>query len=149
MFVCTVKWNKKAALLAVGAAALLICLLIALMSTGGSDGCRAKTNEERVEFLNSLGWEVNPEPSEVRDIVIPKEFSDIYETYNQLQQQQGYDLSEFKGMPATLYTYEILNYSGYNGKVVAELYVINDLIAGGDIHSLELDGFMHGLSAQQ
>lgn len=148
MFVCTLKWNKKTALLTVLGVALVLCVLIVVIGYGGRSnaGCKAKTNDERVEFLQSLGWEVTEEPVETRSIVIPKEFSSIYEAYNELQRSQGYDLSKYRGMEATLYTYEVLNYSGYDGHVVAELYVVNDRIVGGDVHSLELDGFMHGLS---
>ncbi|MEG2643565.1 MAG: DUF4830 domain-containing protein, partial [Eubacterium sp.] len=73
------------------------------------------------------------------------EFSPVYDAYNKLQISQGYDLSEYCGLEAKIYTYSIVNYSGYTGKVVADLYVRNGEIIGGDVHSLALDGFMHGL----
>ncbi len=147
MFVCTLKWNKKTALMIILITALVLCLLIvAIGLSGRRGGCKAETNEERIEFLQSLGWEVEPDPMDFRDVVIPKEFSPVYEQYNDLQKAQGYDLSKFCGQSATLYTYRVTNYTGYDGNVVAELYVIDGRIAGGDVHSLELDGFMHGLS---
>ncbi len=147
MFVCTLKWNKKTALAIVLIIALILCvLIIAIGAAGrGGGGCRAQTNEERVEYLESQGWEVNDEPVETKEIVIPKEFSSVYESYNELQKAQGFDLSKYCGQKAELYTYEVENYSGYQGHVVAELYVIDGRIVGGDVHSLELDGFMHGL----
>ena len=150
MFVVTLKWNKKLALIIIIAVAVLLCALV--LAIGNSDKedspeptATVKSNDDRVQFLQSLGWEVNPEPVGQKDIVIPREFSKVYEAYNKLQKSQGYDLSEYCGLQAKVYTYSITNYTGYVGDVVAEIYVINNKIIGGDIHSLALDGFMHGL----
>lgn len=148
MFVYTVKWNKKTALTVVIAAAVIICALIFIIGAGGNDGpsCTVRNNEDRVEFLLSLGWEVDAEAVSERTIIIPQEFSEIYSAYNELQIAQGYDLSQYCGLEATVYTYPITNYSGYSGRVVLDLYVLNYEVVGGDVHSLELDGFMHGLT---
>lgn len=149
MFVLTLKWNKKIALLVVLAVAVLLCVLIFAIGSGsrGTDAVSqsVKTNEDRVKFLQNLGWEVDPTPISEKTVVIPKEFSDIYDTYNGLQLDQGYDLSLYRGMEATIFTYTVTNYTGYSGTVVADLYVVNSRVVGGDIHSLALDGFMHGL----
>ena len=149
MFIYTVKWNKKLALAILIALALLLCLLIILSRTGAVEESgntqKLRTNTQRIEFLESLGWEVSEEPVDEKVIVIPKEFSNIYTEYNKLQIAQGYDLSQYCGLEVTIYTYNIYNYSGYSGTVVAELYILNHEIIGGDIHSLSFDGFMHGL----
>ncbi|MDR0952119.1 MAG: DUF4830 domain-containing protein [Oscillospiraceae bacterium] len=150
MFVYTVKWNKKTALLIILIAALVICALILLIGAlkGSGSGARVSNTQERVEYLESLGWEIQPESEIERSVVIPREFSEIYSAYNQLQLAQGYDLSKYCGLNVNVYTYSILNYKGYTGHVVAEVYVYNSEIVGGDVHSLELDGFMHGLKAK-
>lgn len=149
MFIYTVKWNKKLALAIIIALALLLCLLIILSHVGSSEQSigtqKLRTNAQRIEFLESLGWEVSEEPIEEKIIVIPKEFSNVYTEYNKLQIAQGYDLSKYCGLEVTIYTYNIYNYSGYSGTVVTELYILNHEIIGGDVHSLSLDGFMHGL----
>lgn len=148
MFVYTVKWNRKTAVLIILIAALILCALVLAIGAGGKGGPSGKVrnNEERVQFLESLGWEVCDEPVSERNIVIPQEFSSIYTSYNELQLAQGYDLSKYCGLEATVFTYTIENYSGYTGNVVADLYVLNYEVIGGDVHSLELDGFMHGLT---
>lgn len=148
MFVYTIKWNKKTALIIILIAALIICALILAISAGGKSGpsSTVRNNGERVEFLQSLGWEVAEDPVQERVIIIPQDFSEIYSAYNDLQIAQGYDLSQFCGLEATVYTYTLLNYSGYTGNVVVDLYVLNFEVIGGDVHSLELDGFMHGLT---
>jgi hypothetical protein len=153
MFVFTFKWNRKTALLIVIAAAALLCALI--LFSGGSSGRKAggalmvRTNEDRVKFLENLGWETEDEPIEEKTVIIPKEFSKIYGKYNKLQLAQGFDLSQYRGLEATIYTYAVKNYSGYTGNVVADLYVLSYEVIGGDIHSLALDGFMHGLYKKQ
>ncbi len=147
MFVYTVKWNRATALIIVIVAALVIIGIVLAVGAAGRGGktTTVRDNADRVSFLQSCGWEVEEEPVSERTIVIPKDFSDIYTEYNKLQIAQGYDLSRQCGLEATIYTYRVLNYSGYSGNVVAELYVLNFEIIGGDVHSLELDGFMHGL----
>lgn len=148
MFVLTMKWNKKTAVLIVAAAALLLAVIIMLCGKSGAPsgaGQLLDTNDARVSFLESLGWEIDSEPVEEKCIVIPQEFSAVYEEYNRLQQAQGFDLSNFCGMEATIYTYAVHNYEGYVGGVVADVYICKGELIGGDIHSLALDGFMHGL----
>lgn len=150
MVVYTLKWNKKTALLVILSVAAILCaLILGIRGSGGSpsqaDDMSVKTNTDRIKFLQNLGWETEETPIEEKIVVIPKAFSAVYERYNQLQLSQGYDLSDYRGMEVTIYTYKVTNYANYNGNVVAELYVAGNRVVGGDIHSLSLDGFMHGL----
>jgi len=151
MFVFTFKWNKKVALLIIAIAVLILCAVIFSIASGGKSagegsGTAVKTNADRVKYLENRGWHVAENPVEEKNVVIPKEFSKVYETYNKLQLEQGFDLSKYGGLEATIYTYTVENYSGYAGNVVADLYVLNYRVIGGDVHSLAVDGFMHGLS---
>ncbi len=50
------------------------------------------TGEERLAFLTSFGWEAEAEPQDVREVVIPAKFNDVYAAYNTMQQAQGFDL---------------------------------------------------------
>lgn len=147
MYVVTMKWNKKSAVLVVLLVALLLAVIILLSgrNSSSSDGQLLNTNEARVGYLESLGWQVDAEPLEEKCIIIPNEFSDVYKEYNRLQQAQGFDLSRFCGREATIYTYSVHNYEGYVGGVVADVYICKGELIGGDVHSLALDGFMHGL----
>jgi hypothetical protein len=65
-----------------------------------------------------------------------------------MQKQQGCDLKRFAGKNATLYSYEVTNYPS-SDVVVADLYIINNRVVAGDIHSTSLDGFMHTLTANK
>lgn len=102
-------------------------------------------NAGRIAFLSSFGWQVDEEPWEILEIVIPDEFDNVYEQYNQLQQKQGYDLTRWHGKTARRYTYRILNYPNPPGTVYANLIVCDGQIIAGDVSSVALNGFMHGL----
>ena len=104
---------------------------------------RGETNEQRVEYLKGFGWELSNEPTECTEVVIPKKFDETYESYNLLQQTQGFDLSRYKGKKVMRYTYEITNYPTSAENVFATLLVCDKKIIGGDVSSTSLGGFMH------
>lgn len=108
----------------------------------------AKTNEERVVFAQSFGWEVDTEPAEVLEVIIPKEFDSVYEEYNSLQKKQGFDLSRYAGKRCKRYSYVIVNHPSAPGEVRVNLLLYGDKIIGGDVCSTEAGGFMHGFAAQ-
>lgn len=118
----------------------------ALAPGGGRLSLRnADQNQARVEFLTGLGWQIDPEPVEVEDVVIPLEFDQVYENYNQLQQEQGFDLSAYAGRQVLRCTYRVLEHPSGQSEVRANLLVCGTRLIGGDVCSLQLDGFMHGL----
>lgn len=104
----------------------------------------AKTNEQRVEFLTSFEWEIEQEADEIVDVKIPEEFDDVYENYNALQKRQGCDLKKYAGKRCKRYTYIVTNYPGKPENIRANLLVVNGKLVGGDICSIELEGFIHG-----
>lgn len=112
----------------------------------GRGNYSGETNKERVAFLQSFGWEIDPEPAEVRKIMIPAQFDDVYTAYNAMQKAQGFDLEPYAGEVCTQYKYKINNYPNET-EVYATLLVYGKVIIGGDISSAETDGFMHGFAA--
>lgn len=105
-----------------------------------------ETEEQRLEFLKGLGWETSEEPINCREVVIPEEWNDVYEKYNELQLQQGFDLEKFRGKTAQIYTYTVLNYDGKAENMVANLVVCNGKLIAADVSCTELGGFMQGIS---
>lgn len=106
------------------------------------------SNEDREAYLTSLGWEYDVNCTE-KQVKIPAQFNDTYTRYNEIQQKQGFDLSEYKGRDVTVYTYNIKNFSGYENRdcIFANLIVCDNKLIGGDICSTSAsDGFMQGLS---
>ena len=133
----------------------LICCCLAIVlivsipqetTTAKTKNLRGETNEQRVEYLESFGWEIIEEPTESTEVVIPSEFDETYESYNLLQQTQGFDLSKYKGKKVMRYTYSVKNYPSDSAEnVCATLLVSDKKIIGGDISSTSLGGFMHSL----
>ncbi len=108
----------------------------------------AENAEQRENFAEQFGWEIDSEPVEVREVVIPSQFGDVYEKYNQIQLEQGFDLTEHKGERVKRWTYRVTNYPNVVDDVYINILIREGKVIGGDVCSTALDGFMHGFSAQ-
>lgn len=104
------------------------------------------TNQKRVAFLQSYGWNVKDTPLEVVEITIPEKFNSVYENYNRIQKDQGFDLTRYQGKRVKRWTYRIVDYPGTADEVRGNLLIYNDRVIGGDISTVALNGFMHGFS---
>jgi hypothetical protein len=108
---------------------------------------KVKTNDDRIKFLSQFGWTVDNTCIEEADITIPAEFDKVFLGYNEIQKQQGLNLGKYKRKDMTRYTYEITNYPNYSGTVYANLLVYRNKVVGGDICSADVNGFIHGFTA--
>ena len=115
--------------------------------TASAQKISCATDEERVNYLTSLGWEFGSLREKV--ITIPADFNKVYQNYNAIQKKQGFDLEPYKGKTASLYTYNISNYKG-NDNVIANLIVCDGVLIGADLcdPSAE-DGFLTGLTKNE
>ena len=159
MLVMTAKVNKTKIILALGAVVVTIVLLLALFG-GGNDSAEptasttpaADTNDARVKFLTDLGWEVTASPTESMQVKIPKESTEVFDRYNELQKSQGFDLSKFAGKTVMRYVYQINNYPNATEPVYATLLVYKDQIIGGDITNTapggKIQGFVKNAASQ-
>ena len=154
MFMFTAKFNKKFAIAIVLALAVVLCLIIVF--AGGrsrsdnsvqtmATSTVVKNNDQRVQFLNGLGWDVEESAVDEQSVVIPREFNSVYEEYNKIQLQQGFDLSKYGGTEATRYTYKVLNHPDRSSDVVIDIIVYRGQVIAGDVQSCALGGFMSGL----
>lgn len=156
MFVFSFRANKPRIVIALCVLCmLLVGTLVYLNFTGitvGNDSnlsAKAEDEAQRIAFLSQYGWKINEEPIEVTEVIIPSEFNETYSAYNQIQKDQSMDLEPYKGQRAKKWVYEIKNYPGYPedcGYIRATLLIADGLVIGGDVSSLEVDGFMHGFS---
>ena len=154
MLIWTMKFDKKKAAFWVIMAALVIIGIILLLGArdhgGGANtaGAKAssavKTEKARVAYLADCGWSVETPALKEETVLIPKQFNAVFETYNALQKQQGFDLTRYAGKEVKLYTYKVVG-SNLGENVIATLYVSGGNVVGGDVHSTALDGFMCGL----
>ena len=103
-----------------------------------------KTNEDRIAFLAQFGWVVDAQPIEEKQVRIPSEFDKIFIRYNDLQKQQGLDLSRYKRKTVTRYTYTVTNYPDCDGTVLANVLVYRGKVIGGDLCCVQEGGFVRG-----
>ncbi len=101
--------------------------------------------QARIDYLAALGFEAAPDSEQRQEILLPREFDDVLENYNELQKQQGFDLSRYAGQSATLYSYTVTNWPDPNATVIVDLYCRKGRVIAGDVHSTALNGFMFGL----
>ena len=137
MMIMTAKVSMKKILIVLGAIAALLIGIIAL--SGDSETAATSTaptvsdNDSRVSFLKGFGWEVTTSPVESGQVRIPTETTEVFDRYNQLQQAQGYDLTQYAGKRAMRYVYKVTNYPGATDPVFATVLVYKNQIIGGDI----------------
>ena len=147
MMFMTARVDLKKILLILGAIAALILVAIRIFG-GGEDVATAapavSTNEGRVEFLKSFGWEVAASPVESSQVKIPRETTEVFDRYNKLQQSQGYDLSQYAEKNVMRFVYKITNYPGATEPVYATLLVYKNQVIGGDITDTAAKGQIRG-----
>ena len=90
------------------------------------------------EIIKQMGYDdVSETPYEVVEFEIPMKFNSVWENYNNLLKEKGYDLSLYKGKKCKRYTYLI---PSENAR--ANIIVSDGKIIGGDISSITLNGIM-------
>lgn len=106
----------------------------------------AKSESDIRSYLSDNGIAVTGTPK-TKEIYIPEEFGSVYENYNELQKSQGFNLYDYRGREAELYTYNVVSVHGEN-RLFTEAHVIicGGRIIGGDVASTALDGEMTGIS---
>ena len=157
MFVLSFKTGKRkmiavlvAVLVVVTAAVVAVKLAHsapAAESGGKKYSLAAASNEERVAFFKQFGWEVKPEPIVEAEVAIPQKFDDVYVKYNNIQQEQGLDLTPYAGKTCKQWVYEITNYPEQE-TMRGTILVYGGKVVGGDLCTPALDGFMTGFSGQ-
>ena len=116
-----------------------------------TSGIFAATDAERVSYLNSLGWEAEPDPIETLDLKLPDDLLTSWADYVALQDSQFLPFGSHAGHTVQRYTYRITNYPDVANGVQVNLYLYQDEIIGGDIIATGKKGFQAGLTypAQQ
>ncbi len=116
---------------------------------GGVHFGNIQTNEDRVSFIGSFGYTVEATPLESASMTIPEEFDRVLAGYNEIQKQQGLDLSRYAKKTVTRYTYTVTNYPDYTGTVYVNLLQYRDRIVAADICSADPAGFVLPLAAEE
>ena len=147
MMFMTAKVDLKKILIGLAIIAGLIAGALWLMDdddTVSTAGPSVATNEGRVAFLKSFGWEVSASPVESSQVKIPKETTEVFDRYNNLQKSQGYDLTQYAGKNVMRFVYKIENYPGATEPVYATLLIYKNQVIGGDITNTAAKGQIRG-----
>ena len=152
MFICSV---KASTLRFFGIIALSLTVLLGMTLFGMSGETAALTDSEvsaryegirtetdRRAFLSAFGYEADENAKSTVEYTLPKALDAVLLGYNQIQRQQGLDLSKYARKRVTRYTYEVTNYEGYTDTVYANLLIYKNRIIGCDISSADPHGFI-------
>ena len=152
MWIITAKLTKAKAAAIVLAGGALLCALIFAAGQLHQRNTSAlpsphniSDNDARVRYLADWGWDAAPSATETLDLVLPQTLNDAYAAYNELQAENGMDLSACCGKRVKRYTYAVHNYPGQPEGVQANLYLCGDTVVAGDIFSTGADGFISSL----
>ena len=126
------------------AAALLFVLASSLFALR-ANGVSLRGPERRCAYLASLGHQADPSSERLRTVFLPVRFDALLEDYNDLQLAQGFDLRAAAGRSCLCCSYDLLDYPGWDGRVIATLYLYRGRVIGGDVHTAAVDGFMRPL----
>ena len=148
MFFINLKVTKNRALTGVTLFLVVILLVISIFSYSNSKQINGEDLASRKAYLSSLGFSCEEASEEKTLITIPTDFSKTYSDYNKRQLEAGFNLLDYKGYDATVYTYLISNLENLDG-VYANLIVIDGKIIGGDISSIENGGFVLPLKTKR
>ena len=100
MNIYTFKLTKKHIVAGILLIAVLVALLILLAPSGSASAAstiKIKTQDDCVRWLAELGYAVSGEDVQSRQVTIPKTFDAVYETYNEMQRECGFDLRDYAG----------------------------------------------------
>jgi hypothetical protein len=157
MFIYTAHIPKRR-LLAGGVTLLCCCAVIVtalvLSAAGAAVSASAEVkgirdNDDRLSYLNELGWTVSEQPLSTEELLVPDAFDDSYADYLALQSEQGFDLTRYKGKQVTRYTYEIVNYPTGETGVQISLLLYKNTVIGGEVLSSATGQVLHGLAMPQ
>ncbi len=101
-----------------------------------------------IQILNQYGIETESYPIERVLVSIPEQFDDVYENYNAIQKEAGFDLKKYYGKNVWRYTFRVTN-MGTAQEIRANLLVYKNKIIGGDVMSTALNGFMVPLNFKE
>ena len=97
------------------------------------------------DFFEQFNIAVDENTMTESEITIPSVFNAVYESYNALQKNQGFDLNDYKGQKAVRYTFDVLN-DKEEYEVKANIIVCENRVIAGDLCTYALDGMMTTLT---
>lgn len=153
MFIYSVRGSTIKFFLLIAVTLVVLCAIIIFGSTGavaasvGADIKLSgiKTNEDRLAFISQFGLSVSGEAKESESFAVPERLDRVLGEYNEIQKQQGLDLTKYKNKKVTRYTYSVGDYEGYDGEVNVNLIIYRNTVIACDVSSVDPSGFVRPL----
>ena len=152
MIIFTARIPKRRLLAGTSAALCCVFAVLAFALTLGGRAVAAsaevkniKDNDDRLAYLSGLGWQTSSQPIATEELLIPEEFDESYTGYLQLQADQGFDLTQYKGRRGKRVTHPLTNHPPPDGPGRDSLPLYKKPVVGGQIQSSS-GSFLHGLS---
>ena len=99
-----------------------------------------------VDFLASYGWTAAPASCETAEVAVPETFGRVWEGYNDLQREQGFDLSPCRGRLLTRFTFTVTDPPpDAVGPVLANVFFDGETVVAADICAVGSSGFIRGV----
>ena len=125
------------------AAAAIFVIAVAGALGGAGDSVSAATREERAALLRDLGHTPDIDSETEKHVRLPTDFPAVLDNYEQLQRSQGLSLKKYAGKEIHIYTCPLVE-DGQEG-VYSALYIYRGKVIGGDVHSVDFEGYMRPL----
>lgn len=119
------------------AAALLIVFIVVIFRADDS------INQANLEYISSYGWQVEEKPADIAYLTIPEEFDAVFNAYNKIAGEGGFDLKSYAGTRAVRYSYTVTNHpESDSGLIRINIFICREKIVAADISSLAPGGFI-------
>lgn len=141
------KRKKRTIIIYIFAAAVMISAVVftavyksrKMLTVSGEDiSAYAENSSHILSFARSLGYSCHTVSE--RKVIIPTDFSDILEKYNDIQRTMGTDLRSYRGKACRLFTLALKD-----GRYM-HLICCEDRIIAGDIDNGTPDGIFYPLT---
>ena len=89
-------------------------------------------------MLVNLGYTLEPQPLETVQVKVPRRFDTLYETYNAVQLEGGFNLAKYGGRTVTRYSFRVTDVpESMNkplGTATVSVLVYKGKVIGGDLY---------------
>ena len=144
MFLSVIKMPKGSLALIILAAVVLASSLIVSLKNNSGKVVAASDNLSVLAYIESFDIEVLKEGLKEDEIKVPATFNDVYNNYNKIQKEQGFDLENYKGKTLKRYTYPVINIEDETPHFV-EVLTFDGIIVAADVYSTSIEGSIRAL----
>ena len=129
---------------------VLLCMtIITAFLTFRPEKHHALYNENDIrDFARFFGLSLDYSTEKCRDIIIPEKFDTLLSNYDLIQGSVGLSLSRYAEKSCSLHTWELMN-NGRPADSLLRLIILDDIIIGGDICSVEYGGDIRNFAGEK